>query len=39
VLDLVERAKENVALTYSAEESNLTNQSGGERNAGTGTVD
>lgn len=39
ILDLIARAKENVSLTFSTEESNLTNRSGGETDAGSGTDD
>ena len=39
ILDLIERARENVALTYSNNSADLAGQSGGETDAGTGTVD
>ena len=39
VLDLIEKARDNVDMTYSSSESNLTNQSGGRTDAGTGTND
>lgn len=39
LLDQIEKARQNVTLTYSSRESNLTNQSGGGADAGTGTND
>lgn len=39
ILEQIEKARQNVTMTYSTQESNLTNSSGGKTNAGTGTND
>lgn len=39
VMELIEKARDNVSMTYSTKDSNLTNKSGGTTDAGTGTND
>lgn len=39
VVELIEKARDNVSMTYSTKDSNLTNKSGGTTDAGTGTND
>lgn len=39
ILEMIEKARQNVSMTYSSKESNLTNNSGGKTDAGTGTND
>lgn len=39
ILALIEKARDNVTMTYSTSDSNLTNKSGGTKDAGTGKND
>lgn len=39
ILEQIEKARQNVSMTYSTKDSNLTNKSGGKADAGTGEND